>query len=339
MPSCSETHGQLEEEAALAPSDSPASCCSTTRNARTGPPRRNRSPTSGRGPDRDASRGRRRRAAERPAELTEAELGRVERRVDPLEPDGQLLVHADRRESGHRRAGQWGRAPRRRTRPRAGRARRWRWPARPVVGAQPVGQRPAGEPAAPAEHQRGAGPERSPARTATRVIAGNTRSSSGSRRIRPAQNQQADDQQHGDQGQDLAGGGTERLAARCRPTCRRAAMPNGTNSTKRRAKRAPACLARASLRPCGVLDPVLDQVPRGDGRGRCRRRCGPPAASRRWRRRSGRPARPSARCRVRSKSVEISHSRWAASNAGPHLLGARRRPRTGPGGSNGRATR
>ena len=73
---------------------------------------------------------------------------------------------------------------------------------------------------------------------------------------------------------------------------RRAPCRAGRCSTKRRANRAPACLARGVLAALRVLDAVVDRGPRAADRGRCRRPRGRRAASRTRRRRSGRPAGP-----------------------------------------------
>ena len=68
--------------------------------------------------------------------------------------------------------------------------------------------------------------------------------------MRPAHSQHADDERDGER-RRAPGPTAVWYAARPVPTDMPAsAMPAGTMSTKRRANRAPACLARASLRPC-----------------------------------------------------------------------------------------
>ena len=100
---------------------------------------------------------------------------------------------------------------------------------------------------------------RSPQMTRTRLIRGTPAPPRATRMMRPAQSQHSDHHGDADDHRELAEPVSGTRHARCRPTCRPAPCPSGTISTKRRAKRTPACLARASLRPCDVLDPVLDE--------------------------------------------------------------------------------
>ncbi len=109
------------------------------------------------------------------------------------------------------------------------------------------------------------------------------------------------------------------------------AMPSGTTRTKRRAKRTPACSARASLRPCEVEDAVLGQRPEPPVEVGAADLVGHRAGSRRWHRRSGRRAGLSTSS-VRSKSVDSSHSGGRRRRRGAALGCRAPRPRTGPGG-------
>ena len=100
-------------------------------------------------------------------------------------------------------------------------------------------------------------------------------------------------------------------------------MPTGTMSTNRRAKRTPACLARASLRPC------MSWMRSSARAARRRSRSAPPSS---WATSSvsqaasavGSARRSFSTATVRAKSVDSSHSRWAAANAGRSSAGPRR---------------
>src|SRR3546814_1032998 len=117
-----------------------------------------------------------------------------------------------------------------------------------LVGTQAVGQGPAGEPASSAEHEGGAGPEDEGGQDGDAGHRSNTRSSSGIWRIRPAHSQQPMTSTTATSVSSWPV--ADRNAWRPLPTDMPAsAMPMGAKTTKRRAKRAPACLARASLRP------------------------------------------------------------------------------------------
>ena len=227
--------------------------CSTTRKPSSGAPTRNSSGDGGRQPGAEGDQPGDAERADRPAELAHAERGDVERRsgCGPGGSRGPRCTPKRRAEPLAEPAceGPDDVAERRdRQQPRCGAGR----PCRRGVRPQPLGQRTAGEPALRRQHEGGADPEHEagehdrprPCRSPREhpLLLGQPHDA---RRPRPSRARPCPMPA-------TTASCPMGVAYALRPLpidMPARAMPSGTMSTKRRAKRTPACLARASLRP------------------------------------------------------------------------------------------